>query len=94
VTLAEFRVRFPEFKPTDDDMVTAQLAAAELFVSDSWDADERDEIVALRAASLIATTMLGRSIGTAGQSITKDNAYANRLKKLLEIHACCYFRNG
>jgi hypothetical protein len=93
VTLAEFRARFPEFEPTDDDMVTAQLAAAELFVSDSWDADERDEIVALRAASLIATSLVGRQ---AGLSDPKEgiSTYDRRLKERLDAHACCLSRNG
>jgi hypothetical protein len=93
VTLVEFRDRFPEFEPTDDAMVTAQLAAAELFVSDSWDDSERDEIVALRAASLIATSPVGRQ---AGLSDPKKgiSTYDRRLKERLDAHACCYSRNG
>jgi hypothetical protein len=93
VTLVEFRARFPEFEPTNDDMVTAQLAAAELFVSDSWDTDERDEIVALRAASLIATSPVGRQ---AGLSDPKKgiSTYDRRLEERLDAHACCLNRNG
>lgn len=93
MTAAELRTRFPEFGPTADATVTAALAAAELFVSDTWDADQAEEVIALKAASIIATSPVGRAAKLSDPK-TGISAYDKRLRELYESHACCLSRVG
>ncbi|MCK9603430.1 MAG: hypothetical protein M0R66_03645 [Candidatus Omnitrophica bacterium] len=88
----EFATLHPEFRPTvavEADYVTAVLAAVEVRVSDSW-ADEREEIIALEAASTIAQSPLGR----AAQLLDSDgeSTYSRELARRYAAHAYAYAR--
>ena len=93
MTRTELIARFPEFTPTDAAMVTAQLAAAELEVSDTWGDDQREEVIALRAASFIATSPIGRAAGLVDEA-TGISTYDRRLQELYRAHGCALNRLG
>lgn len=91
MTLAEFRLRYPEFGPAEDSWITAVLAEAEYLVSESW-GDERDEILGLQAAVLLARSPRGR----AAQLNSKDGSstYSRDLAARKRRHACAFMRIG
>lgn len=93
MTRAEFIVRFPEFTPTDTTMVDAHLAAAELDVADTWGDDQREEVIALRTASSLATTPFGREARLVDPK-TGISTYDRQLQRMNNAHACALNRIG
>lgn len=93
MTPAELCSRFPEFNATADEQLVAALTAAELDVSDSWGEAQRLEVVALRAASIVATSPVGRAAGLSNPK-TGISTYDLQLREMYKAHACCLSRLG
>jgi hypothetical protein len=93
VTRAEFIVIFPEFGPTDPDVVEAHLTAAADFTSDLWKGPQRPLALALRAADSIAVSPLGRRAGLSDPE-EGSSTYARRLLAMQQARACGTYLYG
>jgi len=86
LTSTTFLVNYPEFANAGTTLIAAHITAQDVVVSDSWAADERDDIVALKVADALATSASGRNARMDDPS--KATTYAIALRKREEIHAC------
>ena len=92
VTVASFKVAFPEFVKAGDPMLEAQLAQAELEVSDLFE-DQRDHAVMLRLADNLALSPWGRDARLVGEKAT-SSPYGQRFWRLAEANAVRASRLG
>lgn len=74
VTVASFKVAFPEFGKAGDPMLEAQLALVELEVSDAF-GDSRDLAVMLKLADALALSPWGRDARMVPKGV--DNAFSS-----------------
>ena len=90
VSVASFKVRYPEFTLAGDAMLTAALAGVEATVGeDVFDTEgERDEFVMQSLARALATSPMGRD----AKMVSKDGttAYDERLSGLRDGNACLH----
>lgn len=97
VTVSTFKVAFPEFSKAGDAMLTAQLAQAELEVSDSF-GDRRDLVVMLTLADNLANSPWGRDARMVPvnkvNGAQMQSTYAVRLQALKEVNAVSGSRFG
>ena len=93
VSVASFKVAFPEFLRAGDTMLEAQLAFAELQVSDLLFGDERDQAVMLRLADNLALSPWGRDARLVSENAT-TSTYGARLQRMSEANAICASRMG
>ena len=86
MTPAEFIALYPAFVFADTDWLTAELAAAELRVGDTWEDPYRDEIVGLETAATLARSPAGR----AAQLLSQDgeSVYSRALMHRYQAEAC------
>lgn len=82
---ADFRARYPEFATAADTHVDAALAEAERFTSDGWGAD-RDDIVALQAAHILAISPMGRDARLSAKD--GSSTYLAQYERRAKAHAC------
>lgn len=92
VSIASFKVAFPEFLKAGDPMLTAQLAQAELEVSDLFE-DQRDHAVMLRMADNLALSPWGRDARLIPAKAT-SSPYGERFQRLAEANAVSASRMG
>jgi hypothetical protein len=92
VTVASFKVAFPEFLKAGDPMLEAQLALAEIQVSDSFE-DERDHAVMLRLADNLALSPWGRNARLVSEKAT-TSTYGDRFRIMAEVNAVRASRMG
>lgn len=88
VSVSSFLDAYPEFAKAGTTLLTAQLAQAELEVSDSW-ADRRDTVVMLTLADALANSPWGRdarmvTVDKAGRVST--STYGARLDDMRRAH--------
>ena len=94
VTVASFKAAFPAFRGAGDTMLAAQLAMAELTVSDSFGA-HRDEMVMLRLAMMLEAMPEGRDARTvAPDGSGPTSTYAVRFAELAQANAVSASRLG
>lgn len=74
VTRSSFLVAYPEFSKAGNTLIDAQLALAELIVSDSFES-QRDLAVMLRLADLLAQSPWGRDARMVPKGV--DNAFSS-----------------
>lgn len=95
VSVASFKVAFPEFLKAGDPMVAAQLAFVELEVSDSF-GDSRDLAVMLKLADALALSPWGRDARLVPKGV--DNAFTStygvRLRAMAEANGITADRMG
>ncbi len=95
VTVAAFKVAFPEFLKAGDAMLTAQLALVELEVSDSF-GDSRDLAVMLKLGDALALSPWGRDARMVPKGV--DNAFSStygvRYRAMAEANAVSATRMG
>ncbi|HEY6056217.1 MAG TPA: hypothetical protein VIU86_19965 [Gaiellaceae bacterium] len=95
VTIAAFKVAFPEFTRAGDPMLEAQLALVELEVSDSF-GDSRDLAVMLRLADTLALSPWGRDARMIPKGV--DNAFSStyglRFQRMAEANGVSASRLG
>lgn len=95
VSVASFKVAFPEFQKAGDPMLEAQLALVELEVSDSFE-DSRDLAVMLRLADNLALSPFGRDARMIPKGV--DNAFSStygvRYRALAEANGVTASRLG
>lgn len=92
VTVASFKAAFPAFRNAGDTMLAAQLAFAELTVSDSFGA-QRDEVVMLRLATMLEAMPEGRDARATVEGEAKST-YAVRFEELARANAVTASRLG
>lgn len=92
MTRSEFITLFPEFTPTDVDVVAAHLDAADEHTSDLWSAEQRPLALALRAADTIAVSPVGRRAGLSEPKTS--STYARRLREMQTAQACGIYLYG
>jgi hypothetical protein len=92
VTIESFKISYPEFDKAGDPMLTAQLAQAELEVSDSF-GDSRDTAVMLRLADTLALSPWGRDSRMIAPSQT-STTYGARFQRMAEANAVSASRLG
>lgn len=92
VSVASFKVAFPEFVKAGDAMLTAQLAAIELEVSDAF-GDSRDLAVMLRLADTLALSPWGRDARLLPAKAT-GSTYGDRFQRMAEANAVSASRLG
>jgi hypothetical protein len=92
VTVAAFVACFPEFSKAGDPMLEAQLAQAELEVSDLFE-DQRDHAVMLRLADNLSLSPWGRDARLVGAKAT-SSPYGERFQRLAEANAILASRMG
>jgi hypothetical protein len=95
VSIASFKVAFPEFARAGDPMLEAQLALTELEVSDSF-GDSRDLAVMLRLADTLALSPWGRDARMIPKGV--DNAFSStyglRFQRMAEANGVSASRLG
>lgn len=92
VSIATFKVAYPEFTNAGDPLLTAQLAQVELVVSDSF-GDQRDQVVMLTLADRLSTSPSGRD----ARMLTEDekrSTYSAELERLKRANAVNAVRLG
>lgn len=92
VSVASFKLAYPEFSNAGDELLTAQLALAEVVVSDSF-GDQRDLVVMLTLADRLATSPSGRD----ARMVTEDrpaSTYSVELERLKAANAVRALRMG
>ncbi len=92
VSVANFKAAFPAFRNAGDTMLTAQLAFAEVTVSDSFGA-QRDEMVMLRLAMMLEAMPEGRDARLQVEGEPKST-YAVRFDELARANAVSASRLG
>ncbi len=92
VSVASFKAAFPAFRNAGDTMLTAQLAFAEVTVSDSFGA-QRDEMVMLRLAMMLEAMPEGRDARLKVEGESKST-YAVRFEELARANAVSASRLG
>ena len=92
VTVASFKVAYPEFGKAGDPMIEAQLAQVELEVSDSF-GDSRDAAVMLRLADTLALSPWGRDARSASPR-NSATTYGERFQRMAEANAVSASRLG
>lgn len=92
VSVASFVVAFPEFSKAGDPMLAAQLALAELQVSDSF-GDERDAALMLRLADNLALSPWGRDAKMVSPT-GKTSTYGERFERMAVANALSSSRLG
>ncbi|MEY4548251.1 MAG: hypothetical protein RL685_4446 [Pseudomonadota bacterium] len=92
VTVASFKVAFPEFLRAEDPMLEAQLAMAELEVSDAFE-ESRDLAVMLRLADNLALSPWGRDARLVGTRAT-SSTYGERFARMAEANGVSPSRLG
>ena len=95
VSVASFKVAFPEFTKAGDPMIEAQLALVELEVSDSF-GDSRDLAVMLKLADSLALSPWGRDARMVPKGV--DNAFSStygvRFRQMAEASGVTASRLG
>lgn len=95
VTVASFKVAFPEFVKAGDPMLEAQLALVELEVSDSF-GDSRDLAVMLKLGDALALSPWGRDARMVPKGV--DNAFSStyglRFQRMAEANGVTADRMG
>lgn len=92
VTVASFKVAFPEFKKAGDPMLEEQLALAELEVSDAF-GDSRDLAVMLRLADNLAMSPWGRDARLLPPK-AETSTYGARFQRMAEANGVSASRLG
>lgn len=95
VTVAAFKVAFPEFLKAGDAMVEAQLAFTELEVSDSF-GDSRDLAVMLKLADSLALSPWGRDARMVPKGVENafSSTYGLRFTRMAEANGITADRMG
>lgn len=93
VSIASFKVAYPEFVNAGDDLLTAQLAQVELVVSDSF-GDQRDQVVMLTLADRLATSPSGRDARMMTEEGGATSVYSTELERLKRANAVRAIRLG
>lgn len=90
VTVASFKVSFPEFAFAGDDMLAAQLAHVEATTGDGYDTEaKRDYVVMLTLADAIAVSPMGRDANLLAEG-AKSSTYRLKLWGLMKGNACLH----
>lgn len=92
VTVASFKVAYPEFAKAGDPMLEAQLALVELDVSAAF-GDQRDAAVMLRLADTLALSPWGRDARVVAPLATRS-VYGDRFTRMAEALAVSSSRLG
>ncbi len=92
VSVASFKVAYPEFAKASDGLVAAHLAPVELAVSDSF-AEQRDQAVMLRLADTLALSVWGRNARLVAPS-DGASTYGQRFRAMAEANALSASRLG
>lgn len=95
VSVASFKVAFPEFLKAGDPMLAAQLALVELEVSDSF-GDSRDLAVMLKLADALAQSPWGRDARMVPKGVENafSSTYGLRFRAMAEANAVSSSRLG
>jgi hypothetical protein len=95
VSVASFKVAFPEFVKSDPAMLTAQLAMVELEVSDSF-GESRDLAVMLKLADVLAQGPAGRDARMVPKGVENafSSTYGIRYRAMCEANAVSASRLG
>lgn len=90
VSVANFKVAFPEFLKAAEAMVSAQLAFVEATTHDDWGSEAaRDYVVMLSLADALATGPFGRDAQLIAAD-AKTSTYRLKLWGLMKAHACLH----
>ena len=92
VTVASFKVAYPEFVKAEDATIEAHLAQTELDVSDSF-GDVRDQAVMLHLADALALSPFGRNARMVSPSAS-TSTYGERFRRMAEANAVSASRLG
>lgn len=92
VSVASFKIGYPEFVSAGDALIAAKLEDAELQTSDSY-GDQRDVAVALLTADLLATSPWGRDARMLPDD-QRTSTYATQLWSLRRANAVSALRLG
>ena len=87
VTAATLKVRFAEFAPVDDSVVSAAIAEASRRSDSRVFGDRLDDAITLRAADLIATGAFGLPARQDPKGNTGPSTYAQQLTTLVRERA-------
>lgn len=89
VSVASFKIAFPEFVFVDDTHLAAQLAHVEAVTGDGYNGEaRRDYVVQLTLAHALALSPMGRDAGLVAKDGT--TTYGAQLKLIKQGNACLH----